>query len=363
MKNSLENWLILHFSWISALKFKTLMHQFSDVSQLVMADEKYLAALGLSKEIIEKIKNPNQKEIEKALEFSLKNERHILTFDHPDYPPLLKEITDPPLLLYLWGNPKVLQEPSIGIVGSRNPTHSGAENAYYFAYELSKRGFCITSGMAIGIDGQSHRGALEADGKTIAVLGSGLQHIYPYKHRELAELIAINGAIISEFSLETPPNAIHFPKRNRIISGISMGTLIVEATLRSGSLITARLAMEQNREVFAIPGSIHAPQSKGCHAILKDGATLAEDVDDIVKEVGQFTTPEGALICPKKTQKEPKDPKSQLVLNAIGFDQVSVDQLVSRLGLSPGSVSALLVSLELQGYIKPTAGGYIRVDI
>jgi DNA processing protein len=418
MEHALKNWLILHFSWMSGIRLKKLLSEFLTIDKIISVDENDLRRAGVRQPVIDKIKKPDYGAIKKALEFSSKKDRQIITFDHSDYPPLLKEIPDPPLLLYVWGDSKVLREPMFAVVGSRNPTHSGAENAFYFARELSSRGLVIASGLALGVDGQSHRGALEAKGKTVAVLGSGLEHLYPHRHRLLAEEIAEQGAVISELALDTLPTTVNFPKRNRIIAGMSMGTLIVEAALRSGSLITARCAMEQNREVFAIPGSIHAPQSKGCHAILKDGAKLTEDVDDILYELAHFAEmakgckrpnvsgarlsgsatrswgfqggarlplgasgglPAAPAVNPGRSsrvsgsatrswgfqggaRKHP-DPQCQLLLDAIGFDQASVDQLVSRLGLGAGSISALLVNLELQGYIKPIAGGYIRVDL
>lgn len=361
MDNSLENWLILHFSFLSTLRLKELLHQFGDVNQLVAAGEKSLMAWGLSEVIIERIKNPDRTQIKKALQFTEKLEYHIITFDHPDYPILLKEISHPPVLLYCWGDPKLLNATTIAIVGSRNPTPSGAENAFHFARELSTRGLQICSGMAMGVDGQSHRGALEAKGKTLAILGSGLKKLYPPAHRKLAEAIAENGAVLSEFPLDTGPQALHFPIRNRLIAGSSLGTLVVEAALKSGSLITARLAMEQNREVFAIPGSIHSPQSRGCHAILKDGATLVENVEDILREIGHFTAQTVDLFQAESVKDRHPDGDCQRLLDAIGFDQASVDQLVSRLGLGAKDVSARLLNLELQGYIKPIMGGYVRV--
>lgn len=362
MRDNLENWLILHLSGLSALRFKKLRPHFDTIAALIHANDSHLRALGLSETLIQKLKNPDQTYLKKAQEFCEKPNQHILPFDHPEYPALLKEISDPPLLLYCWGNSQVFREPAFAMVGSRNPTPSGAENARHFSRELS-RYFSIVSGMAIGIDGESHRGALEAEGQTIAVLGSGLWQLYPHRHRTLAQEIIIKGAVISEFPLDAPPMAAYFPQRNRIISGMSLGTLVLEATPRSGSLITARFALEQNREVFAIPGSIHAPQARGCHALLKEGAILVENIGDILQGLGHFQAKTPPLQSPEHRPALPIDANSQALLNAIGFDLVSVDQLVSRLGLSAGSITALLLGLELEGLVKPIAGGYIRVGL
>lgn len=285
------------------------------------------------------------KRIQKALDWALKANHHILTLTHPHYPTLLKEIPDPPKLLYVVGNPLVLNQRQLAIVGSRNPTPTGREIAYEMAAKLTHTGFHITSGLALGIDAASHCGALSAGGSTIAVLGSGLSNIYPYRHRSLAEQIAQNGVVLSEFPLTMKPLPHHFPQRNRIISGLSLGTLVVEATLNSGSLITARLAAEQNREVFAIPGSIRNPLSSGCHALIKEGAKLVESMGDIIAELGNGTL----------------DADEQKLLACIGFEATSIDQLVKRSGFEVSTVASLLLSIELQGYIKPMPNGVIRV--
>ncbi len=210
---------------------------------------------------------------------------HIITIECNEYPDLLKRISDPPPLLYVHGKLSLLKDPQIAIVGSRNPTQGGTNNAFEFAKHLGQTGFCITSGLALGIDGAAHDGALEANAPTIAVIATGIDRVYPAKHREMAHKIADNGAIVTEFPIGTQPKSGNFPRRNRIISGLSYGTLVVEAAQKSGSLITARLAMEQNREVFAIPGSIHNPLARGCHLLIKQGVKLVETAQDILEEM------------------------------------------------------------------------------
>ena len=211
---------------------------------------------------------------------------HIFTLADEEYPRLLLNIPDPPLLLYVKGRPDLLNHASLAVVGSRNPTPMGIDNAEAFAKALSDAGLCIISGMAHGIDAAAHRGALRGQGSSIAIVGTGLDKVYPSENRELAHMLAQSGALVSEFPLGTPPLAANFPRRNRLISGISSGCLVVEASLQNGSLITARLALEQGRDVFAIPGSIHSPQSKGCHALIKQGAKLVETAKDILEELG-----------------------------------------------------------------------------
>jgi len=279
------------------------------------------------------------------------------------YPPLLKEIHDPPFILYVKGNANLLSSPQIAMVGTRNPTPSGKELAYQFAKELANAGLVITSGMALGIDGASHSGALDSGklGQTIAVLGTGLKYIYPKNHQRLAhEIIEKEGAILSEFPINTPPKPHNFPIRNRIISGLSLGLLVVEAALKSGSLITARLSLEQNRDVFAIPGSIQNPLSRGCHRLISEGAKLVENVQDILLEL-KFRSHGQPNIFPISRQ-EPVDldPTRERVLKQIGYEVTALDVIILRSGLTPMEVSSMLLPLELEGYIQGVPGGFIR---
>lgn len=281
---------------------------------------------------------------------------HLITWSDVDYPVLLREIPDPPIALYVVGQRSLLSTPQIAIVGSRNPTPMGRENAHAFAKNLAHSGLTITSGMALGIDGAAHRGALEAGGKTIAVAGTGLDRVYPPRHRELAHQIAEHGALVSEFPLNTPPKPENFPVRNRLISGLCLGTLVVEAALQSGSLITARLATEQGREVFAIPGSIHAPQARGCHALIRQGAKLVETAQDVLEELGPLANVVYAAVENTRAAASLAPPMVSL-LEHIGHDPVSVDSLIERSGLTADVVSSMLLQMELNGWVCSSPGG------
>ncbi|HEX5339521.1 MAG TPA: DNA-processing protein DprA [Gammaproteobacteria bacterium] len=290
----------------------------------------------------------------------------ILPFTDPAFPALLRDIPGAPALLYLRGNIGLLDSPQLAMVGSRNPSGEGRRNAEEFAAYLARCGLTITSGMALGIDGASHRGALKVGGATIAVWGAGLDKPYPPRHRELAEEIAANGLLVSEFPPGTPPLPAHFPRRNRIISGLAVGTLVVEAAKASGSLITARLAGEQGREVFAIPGSIHNPMARGCHQLIRQGAKLVESAGDILEELApllRLELPLAAAADSVSPAAEADDPDYRLLLNSMAFAPTSVDTLVERTGLTPDVVSSMLLMLELQGQVEAAPGGhYSRVN-
>ena len=282
---------------------------------------------------------------------------HIVTLADSNYPQALLNITDPPLLIYVKGHLSLLNRSALAIVGSRNATPQGINNAEAFAKSLSDAGLCIISGMAHGIDAAAHRGALKGQGGSIAIVGTGLDKVYPAANRDLAHALAAHGAIISEFPLGTQPLASNFPRRNRIISGMSVGCLVVEASLQSGSLITARLALEQGRDVFAIPGSIHAPQSKGCHALIKQGAKLAEAAQDILEELGGF------IVKPDLISSDTTEPSAESdLLTHLGFDAVTVDVLADRCGLTVSRLSAMLLTLELEGRVSALPGSlYQRI--
>ncbi len=281
----------------------------------------------------------------------------IALFD-ADYPPLLREIADPPAFLYVSGDPALLSFPQLAVVGSRNPTPVGRETARAFARTLAAAGLTITSGLALGIDGAAHEGALEAGGTTIAVAGTGLNRVYPPAHHALAHRIAEHGALVSEFPLGTPPRRENFPRRNRIIAGLSLGTLVVEAAVRSGSLITARLAGEQGREVFAIPGSIHSPLSRGCHALIRQGAKLVETADDILVELGPMAGGlRAALDDEAASSGSGAQPEEREFLDQLGADPVDVDTVVERTGLTPEAISSMLLEMELRGLVECCADG------
>ncbi|MDP2882859.1 MAG: DNA-processing protein DprA [Azonexus sp.] len=288
-------------------------------------------------------------EIERGIEWASQPGQHILTLADDAYPKTLLEIADPPSLLYVRGNPALLQKRGLAMVGSRNATPQGLQTAESFAKALAGNGLCIVSGLALGIDAAAHRGALAAGGDTIAVIGTGADRIYPARNKELALAIVERGAVISEFPLGTPSIAANFPRRNRIISGLARGVLVVEAALESGSLITARLAGEQGREVFAIPGSIHSPVARGCHKLIKQGAKLVETASDILEELGNFTSPE------EPVESTPTDDEHP-VLAALGHDPCSLDDLVDYTGQSAELLLPELLMLELSGKIAPLPG-------
>jgi DNA processing protein len=280
-----------------------------------------------------------------------------LTLGHPAWPPALLQTADPPLLLYVQGDVTMLSRPALAIVGSRNPTPQGRDNARNFAKALGELGYVIVSGLARGIDGAAHQGALEASSGTVAVVGTGLDQVYPPSHQELAQRIAHNGALVSEFAPGTPGLPEHFPLRNRIIAGLTQGTLVVEAALQSGSLITARLALEGGREVFAIPGSIHSPQSKGCHRLIKQGAKLVESAADIVDELGGARRRAASPATQLEAAPDNADPHFAALLQALGHDPVTLDALMARTGCSASELSALLLELELRGEVARLPGG------
>jgi DNA processing protein len=275
----------------------------------------------------------------------------IITLADAEYPQTLLNIADPPLVLYIKGRLDLLNVRSLAVVGSRNSTAQGTRNAEAFAKAVSDAGLCIVSGMAHGIDTAAHRGGLQGMGSSIAVVGTGLDKVYPAANRELAHQLAQYGTIISEFPLGTPPIASNFPRRNRIISGLSEGCLVVEASLQSGSLITARMALEQGREVFAIPGSIHSPQSKGCHSLIKQGAKLVESAQDILEELGFASGMAKIGVVAEHP-----------LLTQLGFDAVDIETLSQRSGLTIAELSAILLQLELDGAVATLPGGlYQRI--
>ncbi len=281
---------------------------------------------------------------------SAEQPRAVLTLGDPQYPHALLQTADPPLLLYLQGRIELLQAPSIAVVGSRNPTPQGVDNAKAFSAHLSQAGLTIVSGLALGVDGAAHEGGLSGPGSTVAIVGTGLDRVYPRRHLKLAHRIANEGLLVSEYSLGTPPLPPNFPLRNRIIAGLTRGTLVAEAALQSGSLITARLAVETGREVFAIPGSIHSPQSRGCHALIKQGAKLVETAQDILEDLQWgAAAAQSPLIA---TTDAPSDP----LLDALGFDPVSLDALIARTGWPASELNIKLLEMELEGQVSRLPG-------
>ncbi len=366
-EQDLAYWLALHRApRIGSVTFAKLLKRFTEPRQVFQAGSQQWEAAGLNKSQQDYLRNPDWSAVEQDLAWLKQPGQQILTWNQAAYPTRLKEIHDPPPLLFVQGHIELLCAPQIAIVGSRNPSSGGRQTAQEFAQYLAACGWVITSGMAFGIDAASHQGALAAsNGHTIAVAGTGLNTVYPAKHKVLAEQIRQNGAIISEFPPDMPARQQHFPRRNRIISGISVGTLVVEATLRSGSLITARQAAEQGREVFAIPGSIHNPLAKGCHALIKDGAKLVESAHDILEELHAFAPGIAPLhpaanLSPAQhhAQQDSLDQEYVQLLEQMGIEEpLSIDLLVERCGLTAEAISSMLLILELRGRVSSLPGG------
>jgi len=288
--------------------------------------------------------------------------REVLVLGDPRYPARLLHTADPPLVLFVQGRAEALSgHARLAVVGSRNPTPQGEQNARLFAQALAQAGLCIVSGLALGVDGAAHEGALAGGGHTLAVVATGLDRVYPARHRDLAHRITEHGALISEYPLGTPPLAHHFPQRNRIIAGLSLGTLVIEAALQSGSLITARLAAEQGSEVFAIPGSIHSPLSRGCHALIRQGAKLVESAQDVLEDLRLGDAPALAAAWPPGAPQEPPAADEQdPLLQALGHDPLGFDALQARTGWDTARLQARLLDLELEGRLARLPGGLLQ---
>lgn len=330
---------------------RRLLREFGSPEQ-VFASPLHLLRLHVKPAVAEVIaRGADESQLAKLEEWLADPGNNIVTLADSDYPQALLNIPDPPPLLYAKGDRGLLNALSLAVVGSRNATAQGIGHAETFAEALSAAGLCIISGLAHGIDAAAHRGGLRGPGRSIAVVGTGLDRIYPAVNRDLAHELASGGLLLSEFALGTPPLAANFPRRNRIISGLALGCLVVEASLQSGSLITARLALEQGREVFAIPGSIHSPQSKGCHSLIKQGAKLAETAQDILDELG------GRFRDSATAKPQPEPGGAHPLLEHMGFDPVGLDTLGARSGLTIEALSAILLQLELEGHVAVLPGG------
>jgi DNA processing protein len=360
---SLRPWLILcRAPGIGSAAVQKLLVTFADAARIVAAKPSALRSAGLSENQIRALQAVDEAMIERDLRWLAQPGCHALGLDDPAYPARLREIAHPPPLLFVQGDPDWLNAPQLAIVGSRHASPQGLENAQAFAAELARRGLTITSGMALGIDGAAHAGALAGGGGTVAVCGTGLDRVYPARHKALAHRIIGSGALVSEFPVGVGAAAENFPRRNRLISGMSMGVLVVEAARESGSLITARLALDQGREVFAIPGSIHNPLARGCHALIRQGAKLVETVDDVLIELAPLLGMRRALI--EQTAAASADVAAERIsdsqaalLRALGDELLSVDELAARLAQAVAPVQATLTQLELAGWIATAAGG------
>ncbi|WP_207060754.1 DNA-processing protein DprA [Motiliproteus sp. SC1-56] len=370
MDEHVSAWLRLsRVSGLGPRALKQLRETLGSPQAVLAAPPSQLQALGLRPAVAARVAIAAQQPLPETERIALHDwlaapDHHLLCPDDPRYPSRLWNIPDPPPCLYVAGDPEVLVQPQLALVGSRHATISGLEAARDFGRALSQAGFVVTSGLALGIDGEAHRGALEGLGVTLGVLGSGCDRPYPARHRSLAEsIVAAGGALVSELPLQSPPRAQNFPRRNRIISGLSLGVLVIEAAQESGSLITARLALEQGREVFAMPGSIHNPAARGCHRLIRQGAKLVETVDHILEEVAPqlpFNAREDAGGDPTGQEEEPLESGAARVLAACGYDTTPLDRVVERSGLSAGVVQSELLALELAGRVTAVAGGYQR---
>ncbi|HMT93707.1 DNA-processing protein DprA [uncultured Thiothrix sp.] len=371
---------------IGPASLNRLLNYFGSAVAALVASDTAISQAGLKSDTIQNLRAVPAEASAADLEWLHRAaHRHILVPEDSRYPKLLRDLKAAPPILFVAGKPELLNEPQLAMVGSRTPTTYGKDNAYAFAQYLAKHGLSVTSGLALGIDAASHQGALEAGGSTIAVIATGLDIMYPTKNRNLAEQIVEQGAIVSEFPIGVKPQAKNFPRRNRIISGLSLGTLVVEAALQSGSLVTAQHAIEQGREVFAIPGSIHSPLAHGCHRLIRQGAKLVETAADILEELAPQLqaylgldlstkdTPTSQILKPPKplsfleevkTQGNAEerseaslDAEEQQILATIGLEPLPIDQIVIQTGLTTDVVSSMLLMLELQGYITACGGG------
>lgn len=361
----LKYWLyLLKVPGLGPRRWQHLLHNLTGpLSQVFHYATATLKQLGLSTAQIQAIHAPDWPTIQDDLQWLQQKNHHILCFTDPQYPPLLRHISTPPPLLFIQGNPDYLHTPQCAVVGSRRPSHSGQELAQSFAGSLSQYGYTITSGLALGIDGAAHRAALSQGNPTIAVIATGMHLCYPKRHSQLAEYIKGNGCIVSEHPWGTPVRRQNFPPRNRIISGLSLATLVVEASQDSGSLITAHFANDQGRDVFALPGSLHNPLSQGCHQLIQEGAILVTCVEDIVQELHALRGIHHAWLAPKpcKTTTARPPASSNTLLDCIDSEPTSLERIITRSKLTARQVCSMLTTLEMGGTIVRCSGGYRRI--
>jgi len=363
-----EAWLtLMRAPGAGPVRLARLLARHGDAAAALAAGDRAWRDAGLPADTREWLATPDAEAIAADRRWLAEADRHLIPFDDASYPARLRTLADPPPALFAIGDTDLIARPGIAIVGSRNPSPDGAEQARAFAAALAQAGLVVVSGLARGIDAAAHEGALAVDGMTAGVAGTGLDRVYPAANRELARTIGARGVLVSEFPPGTPAISGNFPRRNRVISGLTLGTLVVEAARASGSLITARLAMEQGREVFAVPGSVHNPLARGCHRLIRDGAKLVESADDVIEEIGAQveiprTTRPDASRETSEAGAEPPDADYRHLLGCLGDAPVDVDTLVERSGLTADAVSSMLLILELQGLVTTTPGGaYTRV--
>jgi DNA processing protein len=369
-RDQLDAWLaLLRAPKLSARRIREAVTRHRDAATVLSAGPAAWRALGIDPENDDSLLKPPPPDAER--EWLASPRHHLIPFGSPDYPPLLARAPDPPAALWVAGDPTVLWLPQLAIVGSRSATAGGLANARDFAATFARGGLAVTSGLAEGVDAAAHEATLDAGGSTIAVFGTGIDVVFPRRHAALAARIEAQGALVSEFPLGTPGQPLHFPRRNRIIAGLSLGTLVVEASLRSGTLITARCAAEAGREVFAIPGSIHNPLARGCHRLIREGAKLVEGAQDVLDELAPMARELGADLARRLDAPEPArapadrgagarrdDPDYARLLDALGHDPQPMDALATRTGLTVAALSSMLLMLELEGIVVAQPGGY-----
>ncbi len=370
-----RDWLtIVNAPSIGGASLIKVIESLGGAAAVIAASARDLIRHGIPEEAADAITRPDQVAIEKGLHWLSQPDHHLLCWDNDDYPALLRRINGPPAALFVDGDPGCLWQPQIAVIGSRNPTAGGLDHARDFAATLARQGMTITSGLASGIDSAAHSAAMDAGAMTIAVNGTGLDIVYPANSRQLAKRVRSQGAMISELPLGSPPKRQHFPSRNRIISGLSLAVLVIEAGLNSGTLITARKAAEQGRDVFALPGSLHNPMAKGCHRLIREGARLVETTADIMQELGPIAAQlqmeirqrlDQAVAGPNETDVKPQRRKNKLlddsdyraVWEVLGYDPKPVDTIIEQSGLSAREVSSMLLMMELKGMVKKHANG------
>jgi DNA processing protein len=351
---------------LGSLALREALSQVDSADALLGCPAARLRQLGLGESAAQYLSDPPDRDLDADLQWLQAHDAHLLPFIADDFPPQLGSLDDSPPALYVCGSVQVLSRPQIAIVGSRHPTAAGRRFAAQMATELSRAGLVITSGLATGIDTAAHEGALAASAATVAVLGTGLDRCYPRENQALAARVRCQGSLVSEFPPGTAPRAQHFPRRNRIIAGLAWGTVVVEAAADSGSLITARRAINQGREVFAVPGSPLNPLSSGCLELLREGATLARGAADVLEQInilmiGKLHSNQIPGAAPELLPTGPRlDKEYEMLLDALGFEPASIDDLVDRTGLAPGPIASMMLILELQGRVETRPGAFFN---
>ncbi len=355
-----QDWLTLAHAYVNVAELQALKDRFGEVETITRQSEQRLRDSGLSEQKAKAVSSPDEKAIGAAMSWLDGDSHHIVHYGGDEYPDMLSQLRGAPLMLFVNGHIDALHLPSLAIIGSRNPTRGGTRNAVDFSRYLAKSGYVIVSGLAQGIDTAAHRGALAVNGRTVAFLGHGIDRVYPAQNHDLAHQVAETGALVSEYPLGAPPDKRHFPERNRLISGLTLGTLVIEAARRSGSLITARLAAEQGREVFALPGSIHNPLARGCHELIRQGAKLVETAADIGAELAPLTghLQQNVMKSTQNKTPAPDDDDDYSELRKIlSHDPTGIDELERQCGLTIDQLSSMLLILELHGEVEALSGG------